>query len=305
MLHVGNSTSDLESIRVFVKVVELGSFTRAADLLLLPKSTVSRAVSRLEAQSGTQLMLRTTRSLKLTAAGQALYESGVGPVRALEELRRSLQDQDQVLSGSVKITTTEDLGIFAVSPALGSLARKHPGLSFEFNYTDELVDLVKQGYDLAIRRGRLNPSRFRATRLGETALVLVASPGYLESRPAPKSPKDLAGHDCLAYSPALTGPRWTLVSKKGTATVPIRIRASGNQMGSLAHIASRGGGIAFLPRYVCGEDLDRGRLVRVLPEWSGPRVAVWMVSPRASTTPARMKLVSEALAEGVRKLLER
>src|SRR6266566_5612916 len=188
---------ELEPTRIFVKVVQQGSFSRAAELLKLPKSTVSRAVSRLETESGTKLLLRTTRSLTLTASGRAFYESCVGPIHALEDARKSLDGQDSIVVGTIRITAPEDFGTLVVSPAIGKLAKEHTGLVFEMHYTEKFVDLIKDGYDLAVRLGKLSPSRLKVRRFGEVAIIAVAAPEYLKQRPAIKKPQDLAMHDCM------------------------------------------------------------------------------------------------------------
>lgn len=293
---------ELESTRIFIKVVELGSFSRAADLLKLPKSTVSRTISRLESETGTKLLLRTTRSLKMTAAGLAFYESCAGAVRQLEEARRSLHGADSIVAGTVKLTAPEDLGNYVIAPATGQLIKQHPGLSFDLNFTDEIVDLVQGGYDLAIRLGKLKSSSFKVRKLGEVTLVPVASPAYLRKTKI-QEPKDLSGAHCLTYRGSATNTHWILRSKKGTINVPITPRASGNQMTSLVHLAVQGAGVALVPDYLCSDELRSGKLERVLPDWSGLTYQASLVSPQGISSSARLKVVSDHLVESIRKTL--
>lgn len=295
---------ELEAIRVFVKVVQLGSFSKAAQLLKIPKSSVSRTVSRLESETGTKLLLRTTRSLTTTAAGRAFYESAAGAVQTLEEARRSLHGRDSILSGIIKITAPEDLGSHVISPIVAELSQEHPELSFEMNYTDEIVDLVKGGYDLAIRLGPLAPSRFKTRKLGEIRLVPVASENYFKKREKPRTPQDLRSHDCLVYSPETSNPKWVLQSKKtGSVQVAIQPKIVANTMSSLLGMAVQGAGIAFVPCYLAQSALDSGQLVRILPDWSDRPYPVWMVTPLSTATSSRLRLISTRLSEAIERAL--
>ncbi|MDR3607637.1 MAG: LysR family transcriptional regulator [Oligoflexia bacterium] len=280
---------ELESTRIFVKVVQYGSFSRAASSLKMPVSSVSRAVSRLEREIGATLLQRTTRSLKLTASGQAFFDSSVGPIQLLEDARRSLQGTDSIVAGLVKITATEDLGKLAVTPALIALMRKHPALAFEFSYSDELVDLVSGGFDLAVRVGRLASSRFKAIKVGEIAIIAVASPPYLAANPEVRKPKDLAQHTLLGSTGSL-----------GTDQHP---RVIGNEMSTLVAIARHGAGIALVPQFVCDRDLKNGSLIRVLPGWSSARFPVFLVSVAKSEMPARVRIVADALTSSLKNVL--
>lgn len=294
---------ELEPIRIFVKVIETGSFTKAAGILRLPKSTVSRAVLRLEEQSGTKLLLRTTRHLKLTASGKAFYESCAGSIRSLEDARKSLQGQDSIISGVVRITAPEDLGSFVISTAIGKLIKEHPALSIEFKYSDEVIDLIQDGYDLAVRIGKLNTSRFKAKKLGEIFLVAVAAPAYLKTRRKIEDPRDLSHHDCLGYRPHSAVPRWTLKSKGGTFHFPVVAKVYGNQMTSLVNMSIHGAGIAFVPHYLCCDALKSGKLTRVLPDWTSPGLNVSLVSPISTSSSARVKIVSERVSSVVSQTL--
>ncbi|MEK7357441.1 MAG: LysR family transcriptional regulator [Bdellovibrionota bacterium] len=295
---------DLDLTRIFVKVVQLGSFSRAADLLRVPKSSVSKAVAKLESETGTKLLIRSTRSLALTPSGRAFYEACLGPVQVLEDARKSLQGRDSVVSGSLKVTAPEDLGMHVISPAIGKLTKVHPGLSFELDYTDEVVDLVKGGYDLAFRLGKLNPSSFKVRKMGSVELVMVASPGYIKASGKLRVPEDLMTHDLLSYRSRAYGSRWALRSLDGKSReIPIEPRILANQMTGLMRMSMAGAGIAFVPSYLCAGEVESGRLVRVLPEWSGPSVPVAMVSPLASSTSARLKIVSDYLGNEVSRAL--
>lgn len=281
---------ELETTRIFVKVAQQGSFSKAARLLKLPVSTVSRAVKRLEAEIGATLLQRTTRAVRLTPGGKAFFESAVGPIQSLEDARRSLQGADSIVSGSVKLTAPDDLGAYAVTPALAGLLRKHPALNLEFNYTDEVVDLVEGGYDLAVRVGRLTASRFKAVKVGEVALIAVASPGYLAERPRVRTARDFERHELLTFSDDLGQLRKSP-------------RAFGNQMEALVAMSVRGAGIAIVPQFTCQADLERGRLVRVLPDWAMSRLPVSLIMVAEAQMPARVRVVADELIVSLRQAL--
>lgn len=289
---------ELETTRVFVKVVEFGSFSKAAEHLRVPKSTVSRAVSRLEQETGSKLLVRTTRSLTLTAAGRAFFDTCRGPVQLLEDARKSLDGRDSIISGIVKVTAPEDLGDSVIAGVYAELSRKHPKLQLEFLYTDKMVDLVRDGFDLAVRLGKLKDSSLRAKRVGDVRMGLVASPKYLKDVGVISKPDDLVKLSCLTHSGSFFY-EWTLKSKRSTARLEISPKISGNQMTSLIRMAIAGAGIALVPLNLCAKEIQSGRLERVLPEWEGPEFPVWLISPQATSSIARVKVVADAIASAV------
>jgi LysR family transcriptional regulator for bpeEF and oprC len=294
---------EVESIRIFVKVVQMASFSKAANLLRLPKSTVSRSISHLEQQTGTKLLVRTTRSVNPTAAGLTFYERTMDAIQVLEDSMRLLHGQDNIVSGNLRITAPEDLGAHIISPLIAKMSLQYPDLSFELNYTDEILDLVKQGYDFAIRIGKLSPSRFKVKKLGEIVLIPVASPNYLNGRKAIRLPQDLQNHDCLVYSPESSRPKWTLQSNKETIQVAIQPKIVANMMTSLLSMAKQSAGIAFVPKYLCQNELSSGKLIRILPDWTEPGLPVHVVSPLGTNASSRLKVISSQLNAGIEKAL--
>jgi LysR family transcriptional regulator, regulator for bpeEF and oprC len=296
---------DLDLTRIFVKVIQNGSFSRAAELLKVPKSTVSKAVARLEQETKTQLLIRTTRSLTLTAAGRAFYDSCLGPIQILEDAQKSLYGSDSILSGLIRLTAPEDLGSYVIAPAIAELTRRHPSLVFDLHYTDTVIDLVRDGFDLAIRVGRTRESSLKIKKAGEIFLIPVASPKYLDEAPKILRPTDLSDHSCLSISVRGLSAHWTLKRGREVATLNLNPRIVSNQMTSLLRMASSGAGIALIPMYLCQRELASRELVRVLPDWSGPMINVSMLSPLASNSSARLKVVSEHLIDRLRKSLAR
>lgn len=285
---------DLDLIRIFVKVVQNGSFSRAAALMKLPKSTVSKAVAALERESGAKLLLRTTRSLTLTPSGKSFYESALGPVLALEDARKRLQGKDSVLSGRIKLTAPEDLGGVLIAPVLGRLTRENPELSFEVVYSGEILDLVKDGFDIAVRIGKLNESSFKAKLVGYNTMILVAAPSYLKGKKIQR-PQELAGEACLSYNERAFESQWQLKNGRQSASVKVATRVACNQMASLLHLACEGAGIAMLPDFLCEEALRQGKLKQVLPGWAGPVLPVHIITLQPANSSARLKLSVDAI----------
>lgn len=295
---------DLDVVQIFVQVVKTGGFSKAATSLRLPKSTVSKAVSRLERDSGTKLLIRTTRSQTLTAAGKAFYDSCVGPLELIENAKRSLHGNDSLLTGRIRLTASEDLGSEVIAPAAALLARRHPGLSFELIYTDEVLDLVKDGYDLAVRIGRPKESSLKIKKLGEVKLIPIAAPSYLKNRAKITKLEDLQSHDCLLLGSRSGGSgHWTLKSNVSSTQVTIQPRVISNQMSSLLKAALAGGGLALVPGFLARPYLDTGDLVRVLPKWISPGLPVSLLSPLPFSSSARLRITTDFLAAQVEAAL--
>jgi LysR family transcriptional regulator for bpeEF and oprC len=294
---------DLEQTRIFVKVIQSGGFSKAADKLKLPKSTVSRAVSNLEKETGTKLLIRTTRSLTLTPSGRAFYESTLGPITQIEEAQKSLYGKDSILTGMLKITAPEDLGAIVIAPAIAEISVLHPDLSFELIYTDEAVDLVKGGYDLAVRVGRVNESSFKIRKAAEIFLIPVASPKYLKGKKKISEPSDLQSHICLSLNVTGFRDKWTLRSSKKTVHIAIKSKIISNQMNSILNMAITGGGVGFISHFLAQPFLKSGELIRVLPEWSSPGIPVSIITPLASSSSARLKVTTDQILLSLTKTL--
>lgn len=294
---------DIVLVQMFVKVVKIGGFSKAAEAMRIPKSTVSKAVSRLENETGSKLLIRTTRSQTLTAAGRAFYDSCVGPIQAIEDAQKSLSGNDSLLTGTLKITAPEDLGTEVIAPAVGHLIHRHPGLKFELIYSDQVMDLVKDGYDLAVRIGNLKESSLKSKKLGEVKLIPVASPEYLRNKSKINQPEDLVNHTCLTLGPRGGQGEWLLKSKSRQARVSIDPRIVSNQMSSLLKATLANAGVSVIPEFLCRQALDSGRLVRVLPQWTTVGLPVSLLSPLAFSSSARLRIAADYLAEEIQKAL--
>lgn len=296
-------TIEIELSRIFIKVVQHGGFSQAADILKIQKSTVSKAVSRLEAITGTKLLIRTTRSHTLTEAGRDFFEKCLEPIQILEDAQKSLHGLDSVASGHIKLTAPEDLGTYLIAPAIGEVSRKNPKLSFDLQYTNEMVDLVKDGFDLAVRIGHLKVSNLKMRKIGNLKLIFVASKKYLENAPKLNSPQDLVNHNCLSISGLSMTKTWEVSSGRKVAKVQISPVIESNQMSSLLQAAKVGAGILLAPRFICQPEIDNGTLVQVLPRWYNSGLPVSLVSPVSIASTARLKVVSEELMNSIKKAL--
>lgn len=295
---------NLEFVQIFVQVVKNGSFTKAAIALRLPKSTVSKVISKIEKETGTKLLVRTTRTQSLTAAGKVFYDTCAGPIDTIENAGKSLYGNDSLITGKIKITSPEDLGSHIIAPAVGLLCQKHAGLHFELIYTDEVLDLVKEGYDLAIRIGKLKESSLKEKKIGELNLILVASPKYIKGRAKIAKIEDMKSQDCLVLSNLSTIGSWKLRNKSTSEQIPIRPRIVSNQMSSLLSASLAGAGVALVPAFLCQQYLKTNELVHILPHWTTPSLPVSILSPLAFSSSARLRTTTDYLATEIQKALK-
>lgn len=268
---------ELSTLEAFVKVVQAGSFTGAAEALETQKAHLSRVVSALERELGARLLERTTRSLSLTEVGRAFYERAVGILAAADEARRVVQQAQGEPRGTLRLTCGVEFGMIAVSGWIDRYLADHPEVRVEADFTGRLVDLVHEGYDLAIRVGPLADSTLVARKLGELRYGLYASPRYVARRGAPAQPDDLRQHEALAFAGGSHQPIWTLLRGAEPRRVTLAPRLKANNVFAIRDAAIAGLGIAQLPRVVADDALRDGRLVPVLPEWAPPAVPVQAV----------------------------
>lgn len=266
---------DWNEMVVYVKVVEEGSFVGAARSLGLPKSTISRKVARLEDRLGVRLLHRTTRVVRTTAVGQAYYERCAALVAEAADAERLVTSRQEKPSGTLKITVSVLFGQRHLAPVVTSFMQAHPDVNVELLLVNRFVDLVDEGYDLAIRAGTLTEADLVARRLGPVYMVLVASPAYLASRREPASPADLARHECIVVSNETRSLAWPL----GGDRVAVKGRLAVNDLEIARDAALAGLGIARVPSFLVGDELADGRLVRVLPQIAHDNTGIYAVYP--------------------------
>lgn len=290
------ATIDLNRISTFVRVVEAGSFTAAAKALRLPTSSVSRAVSRLEADLGARLLNRTTRQLHLTDAGRLFHERMRAVVSETEEATRAVAGYAGAPRGLVRLTAPHDLALRDLPAVIAKIVERNPGLIIDLILTSRRVDLVEEGIDLALRGGRLEDSSLVARRIVASELGIFAAPAYLERRGRPRALADLARHDCLSFMGRGEKVPWRLVGPRGEETVHVSGPIVCRDMLFLSEVVLRGLGLALLPAEMFAAEVNDGRLVRVLPRYGLPGAGLYLVWPSRTLVPARVAAVRELLA---------
>jgi DNA-binding transcriptional LysR family regulator len=288
----------LAALRVFVKVVELGSFARAAERLERSTSAVSRQIADLEAHLGARLLQRTTRRLSLTDAGQAFFERAAQVVTDLDEAEASVRSTAAELRGRLRITSGVTFGVRYLAPALAQFARRHPGIDLDLDLSDRRVDLVEEGFDLGIRIGPVLHQGLIARRLGSSRMVCCAAPDYLAAAPQPLAhPADLARHRCLSYTQLALPSTWRFRDAAGEPVevrVPLGHRANNGRM--LVALAAAGLGVAFEPDFIVAPEIQSGRLIKVLSQFKPEEAAISAVYPSRRHLSAKVRQLVDDLA---------
>ncbi|KWV41818.1 LysR family transcriptional regulator [Rhizobium altiplani] len=288
----------LDDMALFVEVVKANSFRRAADVIGMPNSTLSRRIAILEQSIGLRLLHRTTRKVELTEAGQLYYERSRRIVEEARIAHEELGDMVAQPSGVLRVSLPVDFATTYIAPLLPEFSEKYPGITFDLDLTPRNVDLVGEPFDLAIRMGAPDAAGLITRVIARVSPRLYASPVYLDKHGEPGTPMDLARHHCLAMSTQST---WTL-HKAGES---IDVRASSgyrtNSVAMIRKLAALNMGIAFLPEKVVADDLAAGRLRRVLGEWVGAVSPVYAVT-ETRLLPAKTQRFIEFVKERLRDM---
>jgi DNA-binding transcriptional LysR family regulator len=289
---------DLNRVAAFARVVETGSFTAAASALGVRKSSVSRSVAALEADLGIRLLQRTTRRLSLTEAGHAYYDRARDALAGLDEAREAVSSLGTEPRGLVRFTAPVDLAD-ELAPITGQFLREHPRVRVEALLTGRYVDLVKEGFDLAVRAGVLADSSLLARKLGDSDLGLFASPDYLEGRGRPRRVADLAHHDCILYRAGGGKATWRLQGRHGEERVSVQGRVDADELTFVRGMLLAGSGIGFVPVYLFAPLVESGQLERVLPQYAHHGSAIHIVWPSRRFEPAAVSLFRDAIASSL------
>jgi DNA-binding transcriptional LysR family regulator len=295
----------LSGVAVFVEAVEAGSFSDAAAKLNLSRSAVGKTIARLETRLGARLFHRTTRSRSLTEDGQAFYERCL---RALDEIRvgeAMLDSGRREVAGRLRVSMPVLFGRRCVAPILAELARRHAKLELELNFTDRRVDLMEDGFDLAIRNGQLGDgSGLTARKLAQQRMTVCAAPAYIEAHGAPRTPEALRDYDAVAYGRSGRVSPWSFpVAGQPAIAIAPNARLRLDDLEAIADAAVAGMGLAWLPCWLIRDRVLAGELVRVLENWPGTFFdthAVWLQTPRL---PLRARIAVDTLAQALPRLM--
>jgi DNA-binding transcriptional LysR family regulator len=288
---------NLTDIAIFVKVVELASFTAAADALGMSQPVVSKAVTRLEEKLGARLLNRTTRRLSLTEAGSELYGRSVRALAEIENAELEVARFQTEPRGLLRVSAPMSFSILQLGPELQSFLTRFPGVTLELHLDDRQVDLVEEGFDVAVRIGRLQDSNLIARKIAPCRQVLCASPAYLAQRGEPERPEDLLEHSCILYSLVSAPREWRLVGADGELhTVPINGSMQSNNGLVNRAAALAGGGIVLLPTFYLAEQLRSGALKPVLCKFKPQELAVYAVYPERRNLMPKVRSFVDFLA---------
>jgi DNA-binding transcriptional LysR family regulator len=282
---------DLNLLGLFVAVAETGSFSKAARKLGLPKSSVSRGVASLEASVGTQLLHRTTRQVSLSTAGASLYERTAPLLASLKEAVGTLPEREEAPSGELRLTAPHDMGATFLPEVIARFTARYASVRIDCRLTNRNVDLVAEGFDLALRASgsKLADSSLRVRRLGTLDVQLYASPMYLARRGTPRAPEDLAQHDLVAFRGL------KFLGELGLPEKHARVLA--DDMLFIRETVKAGSGIAALPTFLAQADVTSGQLVRVLPRYTQPSTSLVMLYPRTQHVPRKVLAFRDFLLE--------
>lgn len=287
----------LLSMRAFAKVVEVGSFARAADLLELNGAVVTRLVADLEHHLGSRLLNRTTRSLSLTEQGRDYYESCRRILEEVVEAEALVRESSGLIKGHLRLLASTTVGLDLLAPRLVDYRRLHPQVSIELDLTEHTLDMVESGYDLAIAPSLVTPPGHLIVRpLFATPIILCAAPEYLRQYGTPQTPADLGAHACLNFNHETVSGTWLLQGKDGTIPAAVNTVLLSNNIDVLRVAARSGMGICITGQTLIADDLNAGRLIRVLPDYHLGQTEIFLAYPSRKFVPAKVRSMIEFLS---------
>jgi len=281
----------------FVRTVDAGSFSAASRLIGSSQSAVSKSVARLEHRLRVRLIQRSTRTLSLTMEGQAYYERVAPLLRAIEDAEDVVQSA--TAQGPIRVSAPQELGRMLIAPWAAAFLDRHPDVSLDLGISDRFVDIIREGFDIAIRMGSLADSDLVSRRIGDIRFVLAASPDYISRNSVPADLEDLGRHVFVRY--VASGRSWPYILADGTQ-LPTSGRFVTDDSGSIREAVISGAGIAYLLHVTVAKDLAEGRLVELLPDLRFPTMPVFAVHAFGRQLPVRAKLFIDSLAERIAEL---
>ena len=283
-------------MQTFNAVVDAGSFVKAADALDMSKAAVSRYVVDMETRLGVRLLHRTTRRLSLTDEGQVFYSRSKELLAELAEAEEEITSRSHAASGLLRINAPFTFGVLHLAPLWGAFRSQHPKVKLDVTLADRLVDLVEEGYDVAIRIARLDNSTLVSKRLASTRMVLCASPQYLALQGTPKEPADLAQHAVISYSYWSTRDEWHFDGPQGPVSVKTQPCISTNSGDTCRAAALAHQGVILQPSFLVGPDIKAGTLVELLPQFRSIELGIYAVYPTRKHVSAKVRALIYFLA---------
>ncbi|WP_455222391.1 LysR family transcriptional regulator [Kaarinaea lacus] len=287
-----------ENMDTFVRVVEAGSISGAADRMGVTKSAVSRRLKELEEHLGVQLFHRTTRRMNLTETGHAFYQQSLRILEDVLEAELAASQAHGELQGSLKVALPQSFGNLHMGPAISEFLKAHPRIEFDLDFNDREVDLIQEGFDLAIRIAMLPDSSLIARRLAAITTVMCASPDYLKQMGTPETPDDLINHQCLVYSLLRDFEHWVLIDPNGKSIktkVRPYLKASTGEY--LRDAAADGLGIIMVPTFIVYKEIESGKLAPILMEYQRPKIEAYAIYPQTRHLSQRVRAFVEFLVK--------
>lgn len=287
----------LEDMAMFVRIVDAGGITKAADQLDLAKSAVSRRLNDLETRLNSQLISRTTRKSKLTQAGQEYYQRAQNILDEVNSLNEETSGTKANIEGTLKITAPLSFGLMHLSDLLHDYALTHPQLDFQLDFSDRRLDLVEEGYELAIRIGELTDSSFQAKRLTQIRHALCASPSYLAQHGTPTNLNELEQHHILQYGLSKQG-KFDLIDQQGKKHSQVfNSKMQANNGDFLLKMAIKGHGITYLPTFLAYQAIKNGELTPILTDYQLPTFNAYAVYPKNRFLSQRCRYLIDFIAD--------
>jgi len=292
----------LSAMHIFVRIVQQGSFSAVADEMGLSQSSVSKKVSALEDYIGSRLINRSSRQIVLTEVGTNYYEQCLGILERVDKAETQAKEFTSDPAGLLKVTLPTTFGRLHVVPYLSDFMNQYPKIKVDLKLLDHKVDLVTEGIDLALRIGELQDSSLVATTLGHSRRIVVASQAYLKRNGTPKHPSELVGHNCLVYSLLSSVNSWQLREQGKDIVVQVQGDFQANNGDVLQEMALQDKGIAFLPSWLIKQDVQAGRLIEILSEFSPAPMPIYALYPKDRYMPLKVRFFIDFLKKRLEKV---
>ncbi len=286
---------DINAIPVFTAVIEHGSFSKAACYLGITKSAVSKRISALEDQMGVKLLQRSTRKLSLTEAGERYYSYAVKAVSAAQDAHNAATELQDVPKGTLRVSAPMSFGRLHLAPLIPIFLKQYPHIELQLDMNDTLSDIIAEGYDVALRAGELPDSSLVAKKLTQLHSVVCASPDYFNEHPAPQTPQQLTQHNCILYTYHTTVNEWQFIKNDEQHNVRISGNYQVNNSEALREALVQGLGIGRLPTFIAGRDIESGKLIPLLKDFSMPYKTFYAVFPVAQYLPQKVRVFIDFL----------